>query len=101
MRGDVLVVRDEHDRHAAGAAKSLEQSEHLLAGGGVEGARRLVRQQQPRVVGERAGDRHALTLSSRENRRSRVGTTLEPDLAQELARPDRTLVLRQPPSGVG
>jgi hypothetical protein len=50
----------------------------LLAGGGVDCAGRLVRQQQRRLVDQRAGDRHALPLAA--GRPGRVGVTPVPDL---------------------
>ncbi len=43
--GDLVVVRDEQDRHPVLLAQVLEQVEHLLAGGGVERAGRLVGEQ--------------------------------------------------------
>ena len=84
MSRDVVVVRDEHDRHSALPAKPVEQLEHLVAGDGVERAGRLVGEQEPRIVRERPRDRDPLPLASRENRRPRVDPMLEADLAQEL-----------------
>ena len=53
----------------------------------VEGAERLVHQQDGRVQGERAGDRHALLHAARELPRVVLGEFLEADQAQQRARP--------------
>ena len=58
----------------------------LLAGPLVELARRLVREQQRRPVGERPRDRHALHLAARELRRPVVARGGEPDVLEQLAR---------------
>src|SRR4051794_12939616 len=53
--GDLEVVRDDHHRRPTAAARLDEQLEHPLAAVGVERSRRLVGEQQPRLVGQRAG----------------------------------------------
>src|SRR5688500_3005765 len=58
------IVGHQHDRHAA-LALELEQELHdLAAAAGVERTRGLVREQYPRVIDERAGDRDALALAA-------------------------------------
>ena len=70
--GERGVVRDDDQCRAVGV-DAVEQRRDLLAGRLVELAGGLVGQQQPRPVGERARDRHALHLAARELRRPMVG----------------------------
>jgi hypothetical protein len=65
--GELGVVRDEHDRLAA-APQGLEEREHVEPGARVERARGLVAEQEARRVDERARDRDALLLATRELR---------------------------------
>ena len=53
----------------------------------IEVAGRLVGQQQPGRVGERAGDRRALLLAARELRRPVIEPLAEPQHAEQLAGP--------------
>ena len=76
----VLVVRHVDDRDAESAVQMLDLDLHLLAQLLVEGAERLVHQQQRRLEHDGAGDRDALLLSARELsrialRRSRASST--------------------------
>ena len=87
LRGDAVVVRDEQHRHPVLVAHAAEQVEDLRAGLGVERAGRLVREQQPRPVRERARDRDPLALAAGERRRIAVDPLAEPDLDEQLARP--------------
>ena len=48
--GERLVVRDEDDRRTVGAAGLLQQAKDLLARFEIEGASRLVAQQQLRIL---------------------------------------------------
>src|ERR1051325_2444369 len=63
--GYVVLVRDEDDG-VAHLVQTLEERHDLVAGLGVERARRLVGEKNRRVVDERARDRHALALAARE-----------------------------------
>ena len=65
----------------------LEQPEHLLGGLRVEVAGGLVGDEDRRVVGERAGDRHALLLAAGRARRAACGLVGHPDLLQQVHRP--------------
>src|SRR5919204_4853427 len=67
--GDRAIVRDEQDRHPATLPQALEQRYDLIAGLRVERPGRLVRQEQARVVRERARNGHALALAAGERRR--------------------------------
>ena len=67
-RRDHRVVRDDDDGGAVGV-DAIEEIGDLLAGRFVELAGRLVREQQRRPVGERAGDRDALHFAARQLRR--------------------------------
>ena len=53
------------DDHHGGAVRldAIEQLGDVLAVGAIEFAGRFVGQQQTRMVGQRAGDRHALRLA--------------------------------------
>ena len=64
--GDGAVVRHEDDREPLVAPEPLDRLHHLVAGGRVEVAGGLVREQHARLVGERTRDRHALLLAARE-----------------------------------
>ena len=63
------IVRDEHERAAATLVHVHEQVDDLVAGHAVEIPRRLVGQQNRRIVRERARDRHSLLLAARQLRR--------------------------------
>src|SRR5690606_20219883 len=60
--GEVRVVGHEHERRAALAIQLLEQLDDRVAGAGVQVAGRLVREQDLRLVDERASERDALLL---------------------------------------
>ena len=61
---DAEVVGDEQHRHAEPGLRVLEQLEDLRLHGDVERGRRLVGDQQVRLVGQRHGDHHALALAA-------------------------------------
>ena len=61
---DAEVVGDEQHRHAVLGLEPGEQFEDLRLHGDVERGRRLVGDQQFRLVGERHGDHHALALAA-------------------------------------
>ena len=61
---DAEVVGDEQHGHAETALQILEKLEDLRLNRDVQGGRRLVRDQQIRLIGERHGDHHALTLAA-------------------------------------
>ncbi len=58
----IEVVRDEQDRHAIGLLEPLQQRDDLRLYGDVERGRRLVRDEEVGLVGERHGDHDALAL---------------------------------------
>ena len=63
---DAEIVGDEDDRHAEPALQVGEQRQDLRLDGDVERGRRLVGDQDVRIVGERHGDHHALALAARQ-----------------------------------
>src|SRR5665647_3564959 len=63
VQGHFLLVRDDDDG-VAPVGKALEQRHDFRAGLGIEISRRLVREQDGRLVDERAGDGDALALSA-------------------------------------
>ena len=83
--GDAVVVRDEQDRHPVLPPELIEQLEHLRAGDGVECAGRLVGEEQPRLVRERARDRHPLALAARQHRRPGSPRPRSPTSLEQLA----------------
>ena len=78
------IVRDDDERGAVGV-DAIEERRDLFAGRFVELAGRLVGEQQPRAVGERARDRDALHLAAGELRRPMVGAGGEADVLEQLA----------------
>ncbi len=62
----LLVVGDQHGRHALFVVQPAQPSAQLRADVGVQRAERLVEQQHARLDGERAGKRHPLALAARE-----------------------------------
>ena len=81
--GDVVFVCDQDDGDAL-AVELLQQGHDLDAGVGVEGAGRLVGQNQLRIIDQRAGDGYPLLLPPRELRRVMVHALRESYLRQAL-----------------
>jgi len=81
--GEIEIVgRDQGGE--AGMADELEEGvQDALAGRVVEIAGRLVAEQDPRVVGERPGDRDALLLAAGEPRRPVPGPRREADTGDQ------------------
>src|ERR1017187_1343531 len=92
-RGDVGIVRDEHDRVAL-AVQFLEKAEHLGAGLRIERAGGLVREEEGGPVREGPGDRDALLLAARELCGKDVGLLGDPDLLEHLHRAPAALLAR-------
>src|SRR5213082_133039 len=86
-----LVVRDEEDRRPALGSDPRDEGEHLRRGLGVERTGRLVGEEKPRAVRERARDRDPLALATGERRRPARRPVREPDLLQQLLRPPLAL----------
>ena len=85
--GEVEVVRDEHERRAAPGVHSQQDVDDVLPVGRVEIAGGLVREEQARLVGQRAGDGHALLLSAGELRRVMMPAPGQSDLVEQGLRP--------------
>ncbi len=84
------VVRDHHDRGAGLALRGLDEVEDLGLDGDVQGRRRLVRDDEPRVVRHRDGDDHALAHAAGELVRERLHALLragDPDQPEQLHGP--------------
>src|SRR3954470_7147541 len=73
------VVADDHRRAAVLPYELAEHVVHLVGGRGVELARRLVREEDPRTVRECGAERDALLLAAGELSRSPVQLGLEAD----------------------
>ena len=84
--GDVHFVRDQHDGDAALHVQLLEDVHDLDAGARVEVAGRLVRQQDRRLVDQRARDRDALLLAARQLVRVVVHALAEADDLEHFLR---------------
>ena len=67
-------------------SRFVEDGQHDFDRFGIEIPRRLVSQQDGRVVCERTRDRDALTLSAGEGRRIAANALAQPDLDEQLAR---------------
>ena len=85
MPGDVLLVRDDNDGVAL-LRELLEQRHDFLAGLGIEIAGRFVRQQDGRLVHQRAGDGHALALAAGKFVGLVMNAVGQADVAQRLQR---------------
>ena len=86
MAAHIGVVRHEHDGDAL-AVQLLEQAQDLVRGAAVEGAGRLVGEQQARAVHERPRDRDALLLAAGQLHRAMMGAVREADAAERLQGP--------------
>lgn len=86
MLGEPEVVRDDDHRGAGLLVELVEQGDDLRARRAVEIARRLVGKQDARLVGEGAGDGHALLFAARELAGEVVQTVAEPHARQQVAR---------------
>ena len=64
-----------------------QQVHHLLAGAAVQGAGRLVGQQQRRAVHQRPGDRDPLPLAAAERRRVGVAPVGDAEFVEQFQRP--------------
>ena len=73
-----------------------EERQHLVAGLRVEGAGRLVGEEEGRPVRERPRDGDALALPARELRREDVRLLGDPDLLEQLERPRRRSLRPRP-----
>ena len=76
-----------HERDADVLLDALELDLQLLAQAQVERAERLVEQQRPRAVDERAGERDALRLAAGELGRLALGQVAELDEIERLGGP--------------
>ena len=88
------VVRDEEHREPELPLQALQELQHLRLHHHVQRRRGLVRDHEGRVAGERHRDHHSLLLPSGQL----VGVVIdaprgEPDLLQQLGRPDPRLAL--------
>ena len=77
------------------AISSLEQRHHLRAALAVEGAGRLVGQDDLPAVHQRAGDRHALLLAARKLARPVLEAVAQAERAEQLGRARAALGARQ------
>ena len=81
----VVVGGDDHD--PAGAGQVSQEAQDPFDLDVIEVGRWFVRQDQRRIVHERAGDRHPLLLPSGHLRRTVMSALAEPDELQKLTRP--------------
>jgi hypothetical protein len=80
-------VRHQHHRRAHARPQVRQQLEHPLAGGGVEVAGRLVRQQDRRLGDEGPRQRDPLLLTTRELTRQVMPAVRQADRRQQRLRP--------------
>ena len=81
--GDLLRVRDEHDRCSL-RVQLAEDLHDLTAGSGVQRAGRLVGEQDARLYDHRTGDRHALALTAGELVRIKVHAFFQPNACKRF-----------------
>ena len=89
LRDDAQVVRDQDDRGVELVLELVDQLDDLRLDRHVERRRRLVGDQQIRLIGQGHGDHHALALASGELMRVGPQTALglgQADQAQQLDR---------------
>ena len=94
---DAQVVRDQQDRHPALVAKVEQQVEDLLLDRHVERGRRLVRDQELGVAGERDRDHHPLAHTARHLMRVVTRAARRLGDAHELEHLDRARMRRLRP----
>ena len=82
-----LVMRDEHDGNAQRLLQMLDFNLHPLPQLLVQRAKRFVHQYEFRLKHQRARQRHALLLATRELRGFTVFETLQPHHGQRLGHP--------------
>ncbi len=83
--GLLHVVRDQQRGEAVPLPQPFDEALHLDAGERVQGAQRLVQQQQARLVDQRPGQGHTLALASGQARRPLAGTVRQAHLGEHLA----------------
>src|SRR2546430_944747 len=91
---DLAAVGRHHERPTGAAGEVVEDVQHLAASLEVEVARRLVGQDQQRVVHQRPHDRDALLLAAGEAIGKASGPIREPDQFQEVAGSARAVLPR-------
>src|SRR5437879_11948724 len=80
------IVRDEDDGLAPTLAEQRDELQDLGPDPGIEVPRGLVSQEHPRVLGQRARDRDALLLASRQLGGQMTRAAAQTNLIEELAR---------------
>src|SRR5258707_671427 len=85
ISGDVLLVRD-HDDGDAALVESLENGHDLNAGSAVEITGRFIRQQDLRIIDQRARNRDPLLLTAGKLTWKMVLATREPDRCKHAIR---------------
>src|SRR5258708_221425 len=92
--GELDIVRDEYQRRAVRAVHFEHQIDHRVTGGRVETAGGLVGEENRRMRDERAGQRHALLLTARQQLRIMRGALVETDLFEQCPRAGRRVARR-------
>ena len=87
LHGLLLVVRDEDRRHVDVVVEAAQPCSQLLADAGVERTEGLVEQEDLRLDGERARERHTLPLTAGELGRVAVGKALQLHEREQLVHP--------------
>ncbi len=80
----VKVVRHQYGGEAMACVQALDQVEDTTGGGLVQIAGGFVGQEQPRVVDQRAGQRHALLFATGEFAGPVVGAILQANLPEPV-----------------
>ncbi len=85
-RRDGGIMRHDHHRRTILTTHILQNPQHLLPRVVIQRARRLIAQQDLRILGHRTRDRHTLLLATRQLRRKIIHTVSEPHVRQRLHR---------------
>src|SRR6266571_5128646 len=99
LKSLLLVVGHQQAGHAKLTVQVVQPPPELLADPSVQGAERLVKQQQPGLRSKRPGECHALTLAARELIRIAVGKRRKANQFKKLADPFALRGLRFPAHG--
>ncbi len=93
---EIQIVRGDHRRHAFLVHELHKLVENAIGGVGIEIAGGLVRQQDLRLIGDGAGNGHALLLTAGKFRRPMVPALRETKRPQEVLGAGLRVILGKP-----
>src|ERR1043166_5639106 len=93
--GELLIVRDHHDRQRIFLNHLAQQREQLMRANRIEVSGRLIGEQHLRVVSERSSNSNALLFATRQLGRFMLQPIAESDTRQQLTRTRASLLSTQ------